>query len=91
MAQDETAQPKANSTNWLWLSSLGVLGLFALSTGRTFLGAGFLLLGVFLFFNNPMKIDESIPSQPGKLLVFSWACGLAGAVGVLFAALTSMM
>ena len=89
MAQDEIADSKASNTSWLWLSSFSAPGLFALTSGKTLLALGFLLLGVFAFFNNPMKFNEPIPSKPGKLLLFSWACGLAGVLAVLSAAFAS--
>ena len=89
MAQDEIVDPKASNTSWLRLSSLGVFGLFALTSGKTLLALGFVLLGVFAFFNNPMKLNEPIPSAPRKLLLLSWACGLAGVLAVLSAAFES--
>ena len=89
MAQDEIAQVKASNSNWLWLASLGTFGVFALSSGKSLLAAGFVLLGLFAFFNNPMKINEPIPGAPKKLLLISWACGLAGVLAVLSAAFAS--
>ena len=90
MDQEGITDTRASNTNWLWLSSLGVLGLFALNSGKTLLALGFLLLGVFAFFNNPMKFNEPIPSKPGKLLLVSWACGLVGVLAVLSAAFASL-
>ena len=89
MAQQQIAEAKTSNTSWLWLCSLGAFGLFALTSDKTVLAIGLVLLGVFAFFNNPMKFNEPISRNPGKVLLFSWASGIVGVVAVLSAALTS--
>lgn len=89
MDQDQGAESKAGSAGGLWFCSLGAFGLFALTSGKAVLALGFLLLGVFAFFNNPLVFNEPIPSKPGARLRVSWACGLAGGLAVLWAAFAS--
>ena len=89
MAQEQIAEAKASNASWLWLCALGAFGLFAITSDKPLVGIGLVLLGVFAFFNNPMKINEPIPRKRGKLLLFSWASGLVGVLAVLSAALTS--
>ena len=89
MAQEQIAEAKASNTSWLWLSSLSAFGLFALTSDKTLLAIGLFLLGIFAFFNNPMKFNEPVPHKPGKLLLFSWTSGLVGVLAVVSAALTS--
>ena len=89
MAQEQIAEAKASNTSWLWLCSLGMFGLFALTNDKSLVGIGLVLLGVFAFFNTPMKFNEPIPHKPGKLVLFSWASGLVGVLALLSAALTS--
>ena len=82
-------ESKESSSGWLWLSALGVFGLFALTSGKPLLALGFLLLGVFAFYNDPLQLDETVPGRRGNLILFSWACGLAGVIAVVSTAFTS--
>ncbi len=86
MHQGEPVKSKASERNWLWLSALGIFAFFALTGGKVVLAAGMLLLGVFAFYNDPTKISATIPENPGNVLIFSWACGLAGIIAVISAA-----
>ena len=86
MDQDDIVESKTSSSGWLWLYAFATFGLFAASGGKVLLAMGFFLLGVFACFNDPTKVSEPIPSKPSNLLLFSWACGLAGILAVISAA-----
>jgi hypothetical protein len=57
-----------------------------LSEGRALLAAGFLLLGVFAFFNNPLSPMSAKAARQSIVVRISWACGFLGIVAVLAAA-----
>lgn len=81
-----TDQSSGQGSRWLWLSVLTVLAIASLSIGKLLLAAGMLLMGVFAFFNNPLAPTPMQLAKPSWPLAASWACGLAGTVLIIAAA-----
>jgi hypothetical protein len=77
-----------SSSRWLWLSALTTLALISLNNGRLLFASGLLLIGVFIFFNNPLSPTSSRFERPTPALALSWACGLIGITAVMAAAVT---
>ena len=81
----------SNNSRWLWFGALACFAVFALSNGKLLLASGFLLLGVFAFFNDPMAATPSQVAKPRTLVWFSWVCGVLGIVAVLAAAASTWL
>ena len=79
------------SSSWLWLSVLTSFAIFALSSGKILLASGFLLLGAFAFFNNPLAPTPARVANPTILVGLSWACGALGVIAVLAAATRTLL
>jgi len=91
-----SSKPLENThkSRWLWLAILCTGGVFWLFKGwgtgdapHLLLGAGLLLMGPFMFYNNPlrlMRLEESISSSSlsltGKLSLISGLCGTAAVI-----------
>lgn len=75
-----------DSSRWLWLSAFTTIAIISLSSGRLLLAAGMLLLGVFAYFNNPLRPTSSHIARPAPTMAMSWACGIAGMALVVAAA-----
>jgi hypothetical protein len=84
-------QISRNSSWWLWLGTMTAFAVFALSSGKLLLAAGMLLLGVFAFFNDPLLPTPSRLDTPTPLQAASWACGLAGVILILTAAVRAWL
>lgn len=76
---------------WLAFSVLTAFAVMFLSIGKTQLAAANLLLGVFALFNNVLGATAPRIGKPSPVLMLSWACGLAGVVLVLAAAVRSFL
>ncbi|MBB1089102.1 hypothetical protein H4F99_11485 [Lysobacter sp. SG-8] len=80
-----------NSRRWLWLAALTSFALASLSNGNSLLALGFLFLGVFAFFNNPLD-PTSVPAFKTSISArLSWACGVLGIAAVLGSALKAWL
>jgi hypothetical protein len=84
-------QATSNNSRWLWLGASACLAIFALSNGKLLLASGFLLLGVFAIFNNPMAPTPAQVAKPRTLVWVSWACGALGILAVLAAAASTWL
>ena len=75
-----------DSSRWLWLSGFTSMAVISLSSGKLLVAAGMVLLGVFAFFNNPLRPTTSHLARPAPAMALSWACGAAGITLIIAAA-----
>lgn len=76
-----------DGSRWLWLSAFTSIAVISLSNGKVLVAAGMLLLGVFAFYNNPLRPTASRMAKPSPGMAISWACGIAGITLIVAAAL----
>jgi uncharacterized protein (DUF58 family) len=79
-------QEHSTRGRWLWLAAFGALAMLALSGGKLLMALGFVLLGVFAFFNNPLAPTPAQVARPSTPVGLSWACGMLGVTAIVAAA-----
>ena len=88
---DSTDRLTPGRSRWLWLSAFATFAFFAVSSGKPVLAAGFLLIGVFAFFNDPLSPPPRRLVGPSATLAISWLCGLGGVIAVVATAVSALV